>query len=280
MILLSFNPIVGETLIGKHTVFGVQASTLKVENLNSLKQPSPEKDGKIKTLNAMGYMTPEVDHITQDFIEFAANTPLPVLDGGAAYGVASIPALKKGATVIANDIDPNHLVLIAQNKTLTSEEKERLYLNEDMLPNKANFPDHSLGAILLCRVAHFFTPEEMQAMFEKAKRWLSANGRLYIVTMTPYHYTLEGFANIYERRWQEAQAWPGVITTMTKNYGIEHTGNIPKYLHVMDPRLMTRLASEYGFLIKKIELFGHHRNPKENGLGYIGAILIKQETKP
>ena len=228
----------------------------------------------------MGYMTPEVDHITQEFIEFAANTSLPVLDGGAAYGVATIPALKKGATVIANDIDPKHLILIAQNTALTEKEKERLFLNEDALPNKTNFPKRSLGAILLCRVAHFFTPEEMQSMFEKAKRWLAPNGRLYIVTMTPYHYALEGFASIYEKRWREGQAWPGVITTMTKDYAVEHAGNIPKYLHVIDPRLMVQLASDYGFLVKKLELFGHHRNSKENGLGYIGAILINQGINP
>lgn len=268
--------LMGEALAVNNTVFGVQASTLSLDAMENVVQPLPEKDGKIKTLNTMGYMTPDVDHVVEDFIEFASTSELPVLDGGAAYGVATILALKKGATVIANDIEPRHLHVIVKNKGLSESEKARLFLNQDALPNKVHFPEQSLSAILLCRVMHFFTPEEVEKMFENARKWLVPNGRLYIVTMTPFHYTLEGFPSIYEKRLNEGQNWPGVITTMTKDYGVEHVGKAPTYLHVMDPRVMLRVATKYGFLVKKMDLFGHHRNPKENGLGYIGVILINQ----
>ena len=50
------------------------------------------------------------------------------------------------------------------------------------------------------------------------------------------------------------------------------------YLHKSMDR--SKLAGQYGFLVKKIELFGHHRNPKENGLGYIGAILVSPGVVP
>lgn len=260
-----------------NTSYGIPANTWVLENMESVKQPLPEKDGKIKTLNAMGYMTPDVDYITKDFIEFSANAPLPVLDGGAAYGVATILALKKGATVIANDIDQRHLWIIAQNKQLSPDEKARLFLNQGMLPESVDFPDHSLSAILLCRVMHFFTPTQIELMFQKAKRWLVPNGRFYIVTMTPYHYTLEGFSTIYQNRLQAGDPWPGIITSMMTDYGREHKGNIPEYLHVMDPRILIKLATEQGFMVKELKLFGHNHNPKENGLGYIGSILINRD---
>ncbi len=265
--------------MGNHTIYGIQASTLHIDPHDRFVQPAPENDGKIKTLNAMGYMTPDVDVITQDFIHFASIAPLPVLDIGAAYGVATILALKKGATVIANDIDPRHLTLIAQNETLSQKQKSRLFLKEGAVPDEVDFPEHSLSALLLCRVMHFFTPEQIDHLFEKATRWLMPQGRLYIVTMTPYHYVLAGFSSIYAQRLREGIAWPGVITTMTTDYGVEHLGKIPEYLHVLDPRVMLRVATEHGFMVKRMELFGHHRNPdpsKDNDMGYLGAILVNQ----
>jgi len=257
-------------------IFGIQAEKFALDSIEKIVQPLPEQDGKIKTLNAMGYMTPEVDHIVQDFIEYAAASSLPVLDGGAAYGIATLLALKKGATVIANDIDRRHLQLIASNPTLTKEDKKRLYLNHQALPNKVNFPENSLGAILLCRIMHLFTPEAIDNVFENAKKWLVSNGRLYIVTMTPYHYVLQNFSVIYEKRLQDGQIWPGIITTMTKDYGVEHKGKIPDYLHVMDPRVMFQIATKHRFMVKRLELFGHYRNIQDNGLGYMGVILINQ----
>ena len=39
----------------------------------------------------------------------------PILDIGAAYGVNTIPALKNGATVIANDLEQSHLDILVVN---------------------------------------------------------------------------------------------------------------------------------------------------------------------
>jgi hypothetical protein len=153
-----------------------------------------------------------------------------------------------------------------------------LFLHHHPLPT-AHFPQHGLSAILLCRVMHFFKPEEVELMFQKAKRWLIPQGRFYIVTMTPHHYVLKNFLNVYQKRLETGNPWPGVITTMSTDYGIEHAGKIPEYLHVFDSELILRLAKKHGFLIKKLELFGHHRNPdpiKDNDLGYIGVVLINQ----
>lgn len=47
-------------------------------------------------------MTTDNDEIPQMCVDYAAKCEKPVLDGGAAYDVATNAALKKNATVIAN----------------------------------------------------------------------------------------------------------------------------------------------------------------------------------
>lgn len=260
----------------QYTEWGISGDSVSLEELEELTQPLPERDGKVKTLNAMGFMNPSLDFIVEDFIDFAAEAQYPVLDGGAAYGVATIPALKAGATVIANDIDTRHLQLIVKDQHLSHAEKQRLFLNDRALPNDVNFPKNSLSAILLGRVLHFFTPAQVESMFQKANDWLVPGGRFYLVTMTPYHYSLKGFSDIFETRFAQGDPWPGIITTMTKDYIPENKGKIPDYLHVIDARIVERLATEYGFEVERLELFGHNRNPKDNNQGYVGAILVKR----
>ena len=45
---------------------------------------------------------------------------------------------------------------------------------------------------------HFFKPNEVELFFQKAYKWLKPNGRLYIITMSQYHYSNpEGFSDYY-----------------------------------------------------------------------------------
>ena len=159
---------------------------------------------------------------------------------------------------------------------LTVDDKERLYLNKEALPN-LNLPANFLGAVLLCRVMHFFTPENVTQMFKNVQSWLVPGGRFYLVVMSPYHYSLKGFAKTYEHRLANGDKWPGIITTMTKDYIPKYKGKIPDFLHVMDASVLSKIAADNGFLIKHLELFGHNRTSKENGRGYIGAVLVKKD---
>ncbi|MFM8453845.1 MAG: class I SAM-dependent methyltransferase [Gammaproteobacteria bacterium] len=261
------------------TKFGIRADQTELVNkLYKAEIPEKEEDGTIKTLNKMGFMNQILDPFSQDFIDFSAKANGPVLDGGAAYGIATIEALKKGATVIANDLDSGHLYWIAKNPTLKASDLKRLYLNQSKIPDDLKLPKESLNAILLSRVIHFFTPVELRACLEQAKGLLKPGGRLYITTMTPYHYALKGFDLTYETRKKSGDEWPGIITTMTKDYIPKNKGKIPEFLHVMDPEVLIRELSRAGFVVKKMELFGFHRNKdvtSDNGRGYIGIIAEK-----
>ena len=48
----------------------------------------------------------------------------------AAYGETTVAALKKGATVIVNDIDEGSLKYIIKRKELNDDDRKRLYLKK------------------------------------------------------------------------------------------------------------------------------------------------------
>lgn len=75
-------------------------------------------EGKfINTLNGMGAMTTNLDPFSEAFVEFSGSCDFPVLEIGAAYGIATTAALSKGASVIANDLDQQHLEYLAACRT-------------------------------------------------------------------------------------------------------------------------------------------------------------------
>ena len=258
-----------------NTDFGILASTLNLDEIEDYELPPPAPDGRIRTPNQMGYVTTKVLDLSAEFVDFAATCEKPVLDGGAAYGVATIAALKKGATVIANEITPIDLNYIAKSKELTDDDRKRLYLKEGKLPEGVDFPENSLGAIHMSRVLHFFHPNEVEKMFEKAFKWLTPGGRFYLLTASPYHYATPEIAKMYNKRFNEGIEFPGENAHFMFNAG----GNEPKnssgsYLHVMDPRVIFRVASKYGFLTKKIALFGGKKDSD-----YTVAIFFKPEDE-
>ena len=71
------------------------------------------------TRNRMGWTSNQPNELSRLFIDFCGSAQAPVLDLGAAYGVATVPALEAGARVIANDLDSDHLFEIPDHPNLT-----------------------------------------------------------------------------------------------------------------------------------------------------------------
>ncbi len=258
--------------------FGISAARDDIHLERDLSLPLPQKDGKFPTLNQTGFMTPDQNPYTEDFIAFAATCSLPVLDVGAAYGIATLPALKGGATVIANDIEEKHLLLLREQTTV--EERNRLFLNTQMFPHTMNFPDNSLGAILVCRLAHFLTEEEIEIGIAQLKRWLAPKGRLYMITTSPHHHLLPDFFPRYLKQSQEGVAWPGAIPDMHK-IAPELSQHLPKFLHVMDAHSLGKALQRHGFRMVREGLFDYMRPQakKSGGKGHYGVLVEKTETQ-
>ena len=93
-----------------------------------------KNSGFIPTLNNMGYMTSTLDLYSQKFVKLASKCKGTVVDIGAAYGIATLAALKAGkCQVVANDIEQGHLDHIRKS---AKKDKERLTLKRGSFPDK------------------------------------------------------------------------------------------------------------------------------------------------
>ena len=243
--------------------FGTLLSNIDLSTIPNPELPPPAEDGRIPVFNGDGYASPNPHPLSQEFISFSSTIKSPVLDIGAAFGLTSINALKKGATVICNEKEKKQLEYICHIKSITDEEKKRLYLKHGSIL-EIDFPNNSLGAIHISRVMHFFKPNEVELFFQKAYNWLIPNGRLYIITMSQYHYANpKGFSEFYNNEIKKGVEFPGMIN--------DYKFKDEKYvLHAIDPVVMMRVGNKYGFTCKKIELSGGKDDDD-----YTCAILVK-----
>jgi predicted SAM-dependent methyltransferase len=258
------------------TSYGVLANHPLLNSCGmNLKLPVSEEDGKIPTLNKNGYMIIDNDDVLQSFIEYAAHCKKPVLEIGAAYGNACIKALAKGASVIANDIDERHLLLLRE--MTPKDQWHQLYLNNNHFPSEIDFTDNSLDAILIRHVMHFLKPDEIELGFNKINKWLCINGHVFIVIMSPHHHYFNNFAEMYEKCWQEGNRWPGIIPNL-KYYIPDQADKVPNFLHVMDHRPLQLVLEKKGFVIEKIILFDYQKHPKPKPIGLPGfcGIIAKK----
>jgi SAM-dependent methyltransferase len=233
-----------------------------------ISQPTPEPDGRIPTLNEDGgFMTQHLRGPSTDFVNFCSSALThPVFDGGCAYGVTALPALARGATVIANDIESGHLKYIAQN---AGDLVSRLFLREDPLPSSLEFARDSLAGIHLCRVLHFLSGDDVATVFDKSFKVLIPGGRLFVTIASQFHRSCSGRENEYETRYRAGEKFPGVFWMRWLRRGAGEPA--VRLLHVIDPRVMVRIATESGFVVKKVELVGQDGD----GIEYTGAVLVK-----
>lgn len=254
-------------------MFGVQASTLDLSKIPDYELPAPAPDGRIRTCNEMGYATPYLLGVTKQFVDYAAKCTKPVLDGGASYGYATVAAVKAGATVIMNEMDQKNLDIATKNKELTDKDRERLYLALGILPYDLDLPENSIEAIHMARVLHFFHPKDFEEMFKRAAKWLVPGGRFFLLTASPYHYAASEHLAEYNEKFAKGEKWPGEINKFAFSPG----GNEPAkttgtYLHVVDPKVLMRVASENGFIVKELGLAeGKH------DADYTTAVLINNK---
>jgi ubiquinone/menaquinone biosynthesis C-methylase UbiE len=195
-----------------------------------------EKNGFVETLNGMGYMTSKVDPISQEFINFCERGK-SVLEIGAAYGVATLQAVQKGCSVVANDIDNRHLEILLDRAP--QRYKQNITLKPGRFPEGIFFDDNTFDAILICRVLHFFSGREIELAIKKATNWLKPGGRIYVVAETPYLKNWKSFIPEYEDRKNKGAKWPGYIEQPSL-YEKNRTANLPSSVHWLDEHVLKR----------------------------------------
>ncbi len=242
---------------------------------NMIKMPDPEPNGFVKTLNNMGFMTSQLDRFSQEFADFAPQAPGPVLDVGAAYGVATLEALNKGARVIANDIDSRHLEILRDR--VPEPNKTRLELLAGAFPEELTVKPGSLGAVLVCRVLHFFDGPKLDQSARILFDWLASGGRVFIVAETPYLKNFQSFIPTYEARRAAGDPWPGFIDDVMA-IAPERGASLPPKMHFLDPEVLTRVFRAAGFIVEKAETFARPEFPEDiqlDGRESVGLVARK-----
>ncbi|NDC39219.1 MAG: class I SAM-dependent methyltransferase, partial [Proteobacteria bacterium] len=202
--------------------------------VNELLMPPAEACGFVPTLNGHGYMTNFCDGYMRAFVNHSAQCLRPVIDIGAAYGIATLGALANGATVIANDLDIRHLQILEQR--VEPRHRTRLRCMEGAFPFGLSVDCGSLDAALLARVAHFFDGPKLTAAVETLWNWLAPGGHVFLTAETPYLGNFRDFIPIYEQRRKAGAEWPGYIEDVqrvTKTRGAA----LPPTMHFLDPEV-------------------------------------------
>ena len=145
-----------------------------------LKMPEPNDADSVKTWNlGGGFMLLDIDSFSKRFIDLAKTSTDPLLEIGTAYGISTISALENSTCpIIANDISEENLLIL--RKRAKMQDLHRLYLNLGCFPDDLHFSSNSLGAVLICRVAHFFTGDVIEQGLKKIYDWLIPGGKLFL----------------------------------------------------------------------------------------------------
>lgn len=231
----------------------------------------------VPTLNGTGFMFQNLDAYANDFIRVAGSISDPVLDLGCAYGVATIPALEAGATVVASDMEQQHLDILQEK--VAGPLRSKLTCKAGQLPG-IDFEPEQFGAILCSRVIHFLTGEQIDASIAKIHRWLKPGGRFFLVADTPYGIWRKAIAQFEEGK-KAGVRWPGLIVGL-HNYiaGSDPQKPIekPPFMNLMDVELLKRVCLEAGFRIERatfIDRSDFRGLGRMDGRENVGAVAIK-----
>ncbi|MEO8444666.1 MAG: class I SAM-dependent methyltransferase [Gammaproteobacteria bacterium] len=207
--------------------------------------PESGVPGLIPTLNNTGWMTETLDDYSRAFTEYAGTVAAECLDIGCAYGVATLPALANGARVLACDLEPRHLDILAQR--VPPEDRARFRSQPGELP-AVDFPAAAFGAILCARTLHFLRARDIELTVRKMHDWLLPGGRVFLITDSPYVGPWWKSAPEYERRKREGCPWPGFVQDYASLLppGTD-TSRHPSFIHPLDPDILRRVVTAAGF---------------------------------
>ncbi len=230
----------------------------------------------VPTLNSMGYMTRTVDDpFTKEFLDFCKSVKGPVLEIGAAFGVATLEALKLGVQVYCNDLDPRHLEVVKDQAT--ESQRNNLLLLPGEFPEKIDLNENCLDAILAIRIVHFLNGETLNDGFKKMHRWLKPGGRVFIATETPWMRNFKKLGHQFQTRIDSKMPWPGWINTREFESG-DHAAQLPEFMHLMVPETLSQFALQAGFRVLKCEYFARPKFPTTiqlDGRESVGLVAEK-----
>jgi SAM-dependent methyltransferase len=243
---------------------------------DDLKMPEA-LDGFHATLNNTGWMTAALDPYSQAFVDYVPQACGPSLEIGAAYGVATVEVLKRGFAITANDLDSRHLSILKNR--VPAEFLQNLLLLPGAFPDGIPLMPEEFGAILACRILHFFDGPTLVRGLRRLASALLPGGKLFMVVESPYHgVTKSGLVKIYEERKNQGEEWPGYFDNIRNFVPPEKAATCPPVLHFLDPDILIRVGKLVGLEVEKAGYIGRPDYPsfaRFDGRENVGIILVK-----
>lgn len=229
------------------------------------------------TRNRMGWVSERLSRLSQEFVDYCAtgaSRSSPVLDIGAGYGVASLAALKAGATVLANDLEETHCTEIGQRarEQCAEAERTRLTIVQGRFPGELSLPAGSVGAVHISNVLHFLSGKQLESGMRSIAEWLQPEGKLFIQAATPYQSPFSAFVPEYERRLAAQEPWPGWLPKVGLYAKHRQMGQMPKAMHLLDDQVLRRLTEAAGLVVEQATLW--RRDDLPQGLWLDGRETV------
>lgn len=210
---------------------------------------------RVPTMNRFGYMFTKFDPIVDKWLESLTKNPDQVLfEVGGAYGNVANASLEKGIKkYYLNDYEEKHLKIFA--KQLKDNKKEHLFSSLELIsgrcPDDVKLRDNCLDAILVNKVLHFFTPDNIDSFVEWIKKGLKIGGLVYIFTVSPFYKGHEEILIGYEERKKEGIRFPGWCSSCEKmDIGKIYNPHVrPVSLLYMEMSTLKELFQKHGFQI-------------------------------
>jgi SAM-dependent methyltransferase len=212
---------------------------------NQPRMPERLGTGNIPTLNGYGTSFPDLV-IKDDFIRDAAQNSAWALDIGCAYGLHTLEAIKSGARVVANDLDPRHLQILQQQ--LPNELSLNLRVRTGAFQS-VSLPASSIGCILAGYVLHFLDGRTLDRVIKKMHRVLRNGGKVYANVWSPYIKPLQDLIPEFERRKAANERWPGYFKGIEGRMG----PLMPNEIHTFDLDVISEAFKRHGFIVEKCE---------------------------
>jgi len=233
---------------------------------------------RIPTRNRTGWTSNRLNEVSELFVAFCRHANLPVLDIGAAFGIASLAALDTGATVFANDLEPEHLAAIAN--AAKPEHARRLVLIPGRFPRQLKFAEASLSAVHASNVLHFLTGGQLALGIASIAHWLAPGGKLFVQASSPWQRPFQAFVPVFESRRAAGEEWPGWIENTSQYSTHRKLNQIPSSLHLLDDDTLRRKAEAAGLIVENAWLYRRRDAPASlflDGRECAGLIARKSE---
>ncbi|PCH53727.1 MAG: hypothetical protein COC22_01845 [Flavobacteriaceae bacterium] len=254
------------------------------ENLY-LPNVNPQFDNIIPTMNRKGFMINIIDSITEKFIKQAVNNNGNHLEIGSAYGNIALELLERGCkNYTAIDLDIRHLKILARRVKETHPHLiNNIKLIQGSFPQEVKLEDNNYDSILISRVLHFLSPEEILVVIADMHRILKPQGKIYVICASTYNKAFASFIPIFEEAKKNGVKYPGYTQEKDKHTDLSlideeaiktiHPGDYTFFDHDS----FAEFFEDSGFKVEEYAYIPYNGSSVSlDGRENVGAIMVKK----